>query len=128
CVSRQGADLSSKTGNPPPTSEKTITTEVLGKSGEPVILSGLLQNEDSLVEERTPLLSKIPVIGWLFKSHKRTKENTELVIYLVPHWEKNQKEAKAPSAKQATNPADESDKEFSARVLNKFIFSNSKEL
>lgn len=128
CVSRQGADLSSKTGNPPPTSEKTITTEVLGKSGEPVILSGLLQNEDSLVEERTPLLSKIPVIGWLFKSHKRTKENTELVIYLVPHWEKNQKEAKAHSAKQTTNTADESDKEFSARVLNKFIFSNPKEL
>ena len=128
CVSRQGADLSSKTGNPPPTSEKTITTEVLGKSGEPVILSGLLQNEDSLVEERTPLLSKIPVIGWLFKSHKRTKENTELVIYLVPHWEKNQKEAKAPSAKQTTNTADESDKEFSTRVLNKFIFSNPKEL
>ena len=128
CVSRQGADLSSKTGNPPPTSEKTITTEVLGKSGEPVILSGLLQNEDSLVEERTPLLSKIPLIGWLFKSHKRTKENTELVIYLVPHWEKNEKEAQVSSVKQAKKEVEESEKEFSARVLNKFIFSTPKEL
>ncbi|MBO4386702.1 MAG: hypothetical protein J5817_06750, partial [Treponema sp.] len=128
CVSRQGADLSSKTGNPPPTSEKTITTEVLGKSGEPVILSGLLQNEDSLVEERTPLLSKIPVIGWLFKSHKRTKENTELVIYLVPHWEKNEKEAKAVPEKEMQKEAEESEKEFSTRVLNKFIFSNREEL
>ncbi|MBP5695116.1 MAG: hypothetical protein J6X11_00540 [Treponema sp.] len=128
CVSRQGADLSSKTGNPPPTSEKTITTEVLGKSGEPVILSGLLQNEDSLVEERTPLLSKIPLLGWLFKSHKRTKENTELVIYLVPHWEKNEKEAQVSSVKQAKKEVEESEKEFSARVLNKFIFSTPKEL
>ncbi|MCR5318770.1 MAG: type II and III secretion system protein [Treponema sp.] len=122
CVSRQGADLSSKTGNPPPTSEKTITTEVLGKSGEPVILSGLLQNEDSLVEERTPLLSKIPVIGWFFKSHKRTKENTELVIYLVPHCE--QRETEAKNQKQL----EESENEFTKRVLDKFIFSNSEEL
>jgi len=122
CVSRQGADLSSKTGNPPPTSEKTITTEVLGKSGEPVILSGLLQNEDSLVEERTPLLSKIPVIGWFFKSHKRTKENTELVIYLVPHCEKKEKDAKSPMQPE------ESEKEFTKRILDKFIFSNKEEL
>ena len=82
----------------------------------------------SLVEERTPLLSKIPLIGWLFKSHKRTKENTELVIYLVPHWEKNEKEAQVSSVKQAKKEVEESEKEFSARVLNKFIFSTPKEL
>ena len=86
-VSRQGADLSSSTGNPPPTSEKIITTEVLGKSGEPLVLSGLMQNDEELVEERTPFLSKIPIIGWFFKSHKKTKERSEMVIYLVPRWE-----------------------------------------
>lgn len=89
-VSRQGADLSAKTGNPPPTSEKIITTEVRGRSGEPVVLSGLIQNESALVEERTPFISKIPVLGWLFKSHKKTDEKTEMTIYLVPHWEKGE--------------------------------------
>ncbi|MBO4321344.1 MAG: hypothetical protein J5857_12825, partial [Treponema sp.] len=53
-VSRQGADTSSTTGNPPPTSEKVITTEVLCKSGEPIVLSGLVQNESSFIEQRTP--------------------------------------------------------------------------
>ncbi len=89
-VSRQGADLSSSTGNPPPTSEKVITTEVLGKSGEPIVLSGLIQNEESWTEQRTPLLSKIPIIGWLFKSRNKTAEKTEMVIYLVPHWENDE--------------------------------------
>ena len=89
-VSRQGADLSSSTGNPPPTSEKIITTEVLGKSGEPIVLSGLIQNEESWTERRTPGLSKIPVLGWLFKSKKQTAEKTEMVIYLVPHWENDE--------------------------------------
>lgn len=86
-VSRQGIDTSSSTGNPPPTSEKIVTTEVCGKSGEPVILSGLLQTADSSEEKRAPFLSKIPLLGELFKSKGKTKESTQMVIYLVPHIE-----------------------------------------
>lgn len=84
-VSRQGEDTSSITGNPPPTSEKVVTTEVRCRSGEPVILSGLSQEEESFTGSRTPLISKIPLLGWLFKSRTKVKEKTELVIYLVPN-------------------------------------------
>jgi type II secretory pathway component GspD/PulD (secretin) len=83
-VSRQGTDLSTTTGNPPPTSEKVITTEVRAKSGEPVVLSGLGQEEESENVSRTPLLSKIPLIGALFKGKEKSTEKTELVIYLLP--------------------------------------------
>jgi len=86
-VSRQGTDTSSSTGNPPPTSEKIVTTEVCGKSGEPVILSGLIQSSDSNQEKRTPFFSKIPLLGRLFKSKGIIKESTQMVIYLVPHLE-----------------------------------------
>lgn len=83
-VSRQGTDVSSTTGNPPPSSEKVITTEVRAKSGEPVILSGLIQNEESQAVSRTPILSKIPLLGNLFKAKNKSSEKTEMVIYLVP--------------------------------------------
>lgn len=86
-VSRQGNDTSAATGNPPPTSEKIVTTEVCGKSGEPVVLSGLVQNAESLQEKRSPGISKIPVIGNLFKSKNKTQECSQMVIYLVPHIE-----------------------------------------
>lgn len=86
-VSRRGTDTSSSTGNPPPTSEKIITTEVCGKSGEPVVLSGLILNSESESEKGVPVISKIPLLGRLFKSKSESKENSQMVIYLVPHLE-----------------------------------------
>ena len=84
-VSRQGNDTSASTGNPPPTSEKIVTTEVCGKSGEPVVLSGLVQRAESQQEKRSPLISKIPLLGNLFKNKNKNIENMQMVIYLVPH-------------------------------------------
>lgn len=71
-VSRRGTDLSSTTGNPPPTTEKIVTTEVCCKSGEPVILSGLIQDSVSIDKK---------FLGGFGK----TKEKSQMVIYLVPH-------------------------------------------
>lgn len=113
-VSRQGADTSSTTGNPPPTSEKVITTEVLCKSGEPIVLSGLVQNESSFIEQRTPGLGKIPGLGWAFKGRKETEEKTEMVIYLVPHWEKGGEEIQVA----------ETDREFFERINRKYLNEN----
>jgi len=84
-VSKRGVDVSSSVGNPPPTSEKVLTTHVRARSGETVILSGLRQNDSSIIEQRIPLISKIPVLGWFFKSLNRGTENTQMIIYLVPH-------------------------------------------
>ena len=86
-VSRRGNDTSASTGNPPPTSEKIVTTEVRGKSGEPVVLSGLVQRAESEQQKRSPLISKIPLLGNLFKTKNKTQENMQMVIYLVPHLE-----------------------------------------
>ncbi len=90
-LSRRGADVSDS-GNPPPTSEKVVTTEVRGKSGEPIILTGLVQNDSTFIEEKTPLLSRIPLLGWFFKSKDKHEEKTEMIIYLVPHVETRVKE------------------------------------
>ena len=84
-VSKRGADVSSSVGNPPPTSEKTITTQVRSRSGESVVLSGLRQDDSSFVEERVPFLSRIPLVGWLFKHRQSSAERNQMVIYLIPH-------------------------------------------
>ncbi len=93
-LSRRGADVS-ENGNPPPTSEKVVTTEVRGKSGEPIVLSGLVQNDSTFVEEGVPLISKIPLLGWLFKSNQKNEEKNEMIIYLVPHVHTNTVEAES---------------------------------
>jgi hypothetical protein len=84
-VSKRGADVSTTIGNPPPTSEKVLTTQVRGRSGEAVILSGLKQDDSMTLVSRTPFISKIPLLGELFKQKDISTERTQMVIYLVPH-------------------------------------------
>jgi len=91
-VSKRGADVSSSTGNPPPTSEKVISTHVRTPSGKPVIISGLLQQERDVITQKTPILSSIPLLGWLFTSEVETSTNTELIIYIVPYIEYPERE------------------------------------
>ncbi len=83
-VSKRGVDVSSGVGNPPPTSEKTISTQVRSRSGETVVLSGLRQDDSTLVEERVPFISRIPLIGWLFRNRDESREKSQTVIYLIP--------------------------------------------
>lgn len=63
---------------------RELSTTVKVKDGEVVIIGGLIKKEESLAENKTPLLGDIPILGNLFKSHDRTQRNTELVILIQP--------------------------------------------
>ena len=91
-VSKQGVDVSKKNGNPPPTSEKNITTKIRAKNGEPVVLSGLSQTDFTEASQGIPFISKIPLLGNLFKSKDVSKTKTEMTIYLLPHIEERNEE------------------------------------
>ena len=101
-VSKQGSSESSSansngtdTAPPPSTSEKKVSTNVRTKSGEPVAIGGLFQQEEEISEKRMPWLGKIPLLGWLFKKKVVSMVETEFVIYLVPFVEKP--DAQTPS-------------------------------
>lgn len=88
-ISKQNSDsgnTNSKTLTTlPSTSERVVTTQVRAKSGEPVIISGLIKEDDSETKSRIPFISRIPFLGELFKQNSKNKEKTEIVIYIVPH-------------------------------------------
>ncbi|MCR4742525.1 MAG: hypothetical protein K5866_06625 [Treponema sp.] len=86
-LSRQGTDTSSSTGNPPATSEKSITTQISGKSGIPIVISGLMEESKNTDVKRIPFFSKLPLIGNLFKKVDKNSEKNQMVIYLVPRIE-----------------------------------------
>ena len=84
-ISKQGGNSSiDNSDSLPTTSEKKVITNVRAKSGEPVIIGGLLQTEVDKAEKRVPILGSIPLVGNLFKSKVTSTIETELVIYLVP--------------------------------------------
>ena len=85
--STSGSSSSSSTTNPPSTSEKVVTTTVRTPSGKPVVIGGLIQQDTEKTISKVPILGDIPLLGLLFQNPSVTIDNTELVIYIVPHVE-----------------------------------------
>lgn len=54
-------------------------------SGQTMVISGMLQAEDSKAIDKLPGLSKIPIIGELFKSRDFQEKTTELMIFVTPY-------------------------------------------
>ena len=59
-------------------------TVIRAKSGEIVVIGGLMQSSMSDGESRVPFLGAIPVLGNLFKSKQDSDKKKELVILLKP--------------------------------------------
>lgn len=59
-------------------------TVIRAKSGEIVVIGGLMQTITNDTESKTPLLGSIPVLGELFKSRREMETKKELVILLKP--------------------------------------------
>jgi len=59
-------------------------TIIRAKSGEIVIIGGLIETYTIDQESKTPLLGDIPLVGGLFKSVSATTQKRELVILLKP--------------------------------------------
>lgn len=70
---------------PPTISSRVIESNVRLRDGETIILGGLISEEDVIEDRKVPLLGDIPILGWLFRSRVRSKQKSELVIYLTPH-------------------------------------------
>ncbi len=63
---------------------REMSTTVKVMDGQIIIIGGLIDKKEKLIEEQVPILGDIPVIGGLFKRIDKTYENTELVIMLIP--------------------------------------------
>ena len=66
------------------TNKRTIESTVLVDDGAIVVLGGLLQDEFAGNEDKVPGLGDVPLFGNLFKSEKRSRKKTNLMVFLRP--------------------------------------------
>jgi MSHA biogenesis protein MshL len=59
-------------------------TIIRAKSGEIVVIGGLIETRKVMLDSKTPFLGDIPFMGELFKSKSETTQKKELVIMLKP--------------------------------------------
>lgn len=64
--------------------KREIKTTVTVKSGEIVVLGGLLDDNERRTIQKIPFLGDIPVLGELFKSRGKSHVKTNLMVFIRP--------------------------------------------
>ena len=63
---------------------KEARTSVLIKDGDTTVIGGIYTRNQSTNYRGVPLLSQIPILGWLFKKNLKQDNRTELLIFITP--------------------------------------------
>ncbi|RMF96220.1 MAG: type IV pilus secretin family protein [Candidatus Schekmanbacteria bacterium] len=82
--SRQGGNVQLTTGTHYSIVKTESETKVLIKSGETAVIGGLTEKSDDSSRSGTPFLSKIPILGSLFKNKVSNKSSKEILIFITP--------------------------------------------
>jgi len=78
-------DNSLESVTPPVVNTKSLNTQALVKNGETLVLGGIYTTDVTEGEKDVPFLSKIPGLGWLFKTKSQSGPNVkELLIFITP--------------------------------------------
>lgn len=64
---------------------RSADTVVTVRDGEPMIIGGLIGAEEEKSISKIPFLGDLPILGALFRSHRKTKTESELLIFLTAH-------------------------------------------
>ena len=68
----------------PSIQRKEAETQVLVRDGNTTVIGGIYVRRGATQEAAVPFLSKIPILGWLFKSTSETDARQELLIFITP--------------------------------------------
>jgi len=77
----------------PTTLKRTAKTTVVVKDNDTIVIAGLVGDSTEDGTTGIPLLSNIPLLGWLFKAKTVKREKTNLYVFLTPHIVRTQEEA-----------------------------------
>lgn len=64
---------------------RSADTTVTVRDGEPMIIGGLIGAEEAKSVSKIPFLGDLPILGALFRNHRKSKSESELVIFLTAH-------------------------------------------
>jgi type IV pilus assembly protein PilQ len=69
---------------PPGTTNRDFQSLIRVKNGEMVMLGGLSENESNMTGTGLPLISRIPILKWIFGQRSKSKRDDKLTIFIKP--------------------------------------------
>jgi len=83
-VEKAEADFTRTVNGTPTIIRKNIETQVLVRDGGTAVLGGVYVTNSSTGTTGVPFLSKIPLLGFLFRNNTKQEKNVELLIFITP--------------------------------------------
>jgi len=77
-------DFSRAVGGNPSINTQRADTQVQVTDGTTAVIGGILKTQETTTEDKTPGVSNIPLLGWLFKRTDNRNESQELLIFITP--------------------------------------------
>lgn len=68
----------------PSIERKFAETEVQVQDGETTVIGGIYTRVTSEKTVGVPVLSRIPILGWLFRNHREEDRRAELLVFITP--------------------------------------------
>ncbi len=106
------------TFNAPIVNQRQANTTVSVKDGETIILGGIIRSTVSTTTNKIPLLGDLPILGTLFRSTDKTKQKTELMVFLTPHIVRDAGDAKDVRDTSIKQLSPETQKSLSGAPVN----------
>ncbi|MGD0137310.1 MAG: hypothetical protein ABSD28_00400 [Tepidisphaeraceae bacterium] len=75
----------SVTNNLPSKTTSEVTSNVMIKDGNTIVIGGLFREVSQSSRNQVPILGEIPVVGALFRSKTDQTQRQEIIILLTPH-------------------------------------------
>ncbi|MFC1838707.1 type II secretion system secretin GspD [Thermodesulfobacteriota bacterium] len=93
-ISQEVSQIVSKdVNNQPTTLKRQANTTVTIRDGQTIVIGGLIDEKDNSTNYRVPWLSRIPILGYLFRSKTKSLDKKNLYIFITPHIIENPEEA-----------------------------------
>jgi type IV pilus assembly protein PilQ len=83
-VENAAPDFSRSVNNMPPIDTQRANTTVLVADGDTTVIGGIYVNREQTIEGKTPMLHRVPLLGWLFRREEISDESRELLIFITP--------------------------------------------
>jgi type IV pilus assembly protein PilQ len=69
----------------PVTATRSAATQVEMRTGETLLIGGLIREQDIRIVRKVPVLGDIPVLKFLFRHTTTQKQKVDLMIFITPH-------------------------------------------
>jgi type IV pilus secretin PilQ/predicted competence protein len=84
-LENNAADFTKTVGGAPSIQVQEAKTVLLVNDGDTAVVGGVYKSQEDSQSNTTPFLSRLPILGFLFRERSLQQSNQELLLFITPH-------------------------------------------